>query len=310
MKKHKKKNDIVSILFVRGANDSNVSFKLHFNMLRTIVLLFICFAVAVILFLVFYSRITTQLFFVNSIVKENRELKEREKKYLVIYSEIDQIREYEKKIKIITQPFIPKIKAAVISDSLKISIKDSILQKPETAKIKLKETVEIRTEDIDKNIDIFIQNFRLHRNMNFLSITDEFLRQKKVFESGPNILPVDGWISRGFNTLSDVSNAKKHLGTDIAAAINSPIHASGPGIVIFAGWKNDFGFMIEIDHGYGFVSRYGHCSQLLVKRGDLVERSQTIALVGSSGRSSAPHLHFEILKDGKRLDPLTMLILK
>jgi murein DD-endopeptidase MepM/ murein hydrolase activator NlpD len=66
--------------------------------------------------------------------------------------------------------------------------------------------------------------------------------------------------------------------------------------------------MAEIDHGYGFVSRYGHCARLIVKKGDLLERGQTIAFIGSSGRSSAPHLHFEIVKDGKRMDPLIFIL--
>jgi murein DD-endopeptidase MepM/ murein hydrolase activator NlpD len=104
-----------------------------------------------------------------------------------------------------------------------------------------------------------------------------------------------------------MNSNKNHLGLDIAAAYDSRIKATGPGIVTFSGWKDDFGNLVEIDHGYGFVTRYGHCSRIIVNKGDLVERSQTIAYVGSSGRSSAPHVHFELLKDGKHTDPLIFI---
>jgi murein DD-endopeptidase MepM/ murein hydrolase activator NlpD len=66
--------------------------------------------------------------------------------------------------------------------------------------------------------------------------------------------------------------------------------------------------MVTIKHGYGFMTRYGHCLQVLVNKGDHVERGQTIALVGNTGRSSAPHLHYEIIKEGKNVDPQEYII--
>jgi murein DD-endopeptidase MepM/ murein hydrolase activator NlpD len=116
----------------------------------------------------------------------------------------------------------------------------------------------------------------------------------------PSILPVNGWITRHFST----DTANFHLATDFAAATGTPIRATAMGVV--EDIRNDpyFGLMVEIRHDHGFVTRYGHCSQVLVSVRDRVNRGQTIALVGNTGRSTAPHLHYEILKDGRPVNPM------
>jgi murein DD-endopeptidase MepM/ murein hydrolase activator NlpD len=83
----------------------------------------------------------------------------------------------------------------------------------------------------------------------------------------------------------------------------TPIRAAGSGIVLLANWTDDFGNAIIIAHGYGFFSYYAHAMRLLVTQGSVVRKGDIIALLGSSGISSAPHLHFEIWKNGEPLDP-------
>lgn len=130
--------------------------------------------------------------------------------------------------------------------------------------------------------------------------TEEFLN------SVPNIAPVEGWITRKFN--SDSTSIEDHLGVDFAAATSAPIKATAPGIV--DNIRNDkyFGQIVTIRHEHGFMTKYGHCSQILVSLRDSVKRGQTIALVGSTGRSTAPHLHYELLKDGKDIDPSNYML--
>lgn len=94
-----------------------------------------------------------------------------------------------------------------------------------------------------------------------------------------------------------------HAGLDYQAPTGTPIHAAGGGRIKIAGWMNDLGNIIEIDHGNGLTSRYAHTSKMFVKVGDLVAPGQLIANVGSTGRSTGPHLHFEVLHDGKYVDP-------
>lgn len=96
---------------------------------------------------------------------------------------------------------------------------------------------------------------------------------------------------------------QNHDGLDIPAQFGSPILAAGKGRVIFSAYAPGYGNLVEIDHGQGVVTRYGHAAKLLVKAGEIVEQSQKIATVGSTGKSTGPHLHFEVSKDGVSIDP-------
>jgi len=95
-----------------------------------------------------------------------------------------------------------------------------------------------------------------------------------------------------------------HSGIDIPGHAGTPILASGPGIVRFAGWAGGYGNLIEIDHGNGIETRYGHLSRILVGAGTPVSTGQQIALMGSTGMSTGSHLHFEVRRGGKATDPL------
>ncbi|MDQ8022522.1 MAG: M23 family metallopeptidase [Moraxellaceae bacterium] len=94
-----------------------------------------------------------------------------------------------------------------------------------------------------------------------------------------------------------------HSGLDFSAASGTPIRAAGGGRVAFAGFRSDMGYMVELEHGSGLVTRYAHASRLNVRTGDVVTPGQVVAFVGSTGRSTGPHLHFEVLHEGNFVDP-------
>ncbi|HEX2544935.1 MAG TPA: M23 family metallopeptidase [Ramlibacter sp.] len=98
-----------------------------------------------------------------------------------------------------------------------------------------------------------------------------------------------------------------HTGLDYQANTGTPIQSAAGGVVVAAETHPEYGQMVEVDHGNGLVTRYGHASRLLVKKGDLVKRGQQLALVGSTGRSTGPHLHFEVLVQGIQQDPQKFL---
>jgi len=118
----------------------------------------------------------------------------------------------------------------------------------------------------------------------------------------PTILPVRGYITKRFLAGRDAGN-RVHYGIDIVAKLKSVIQASGSGVVIFANWTYDYGYTIIIDHNNGFISYYKHNHKLLVSQGDFITQGMAIALLGNTGISSAPHLHFEIWKNGKPINP-------
>jgi murein DD-endopeptidase MepM/ murein hydrolase activator NlpD len=122
----------------------------------------------------------------------------------------------------------------------------------------------------------------------------------------PSRSPIAGGrISSGFGNRLDpfTEHLARHTGVDMPAPYGTPITASAGGRVSFAGLHGPYGWMVEIDHGKGLVTRYGHLSKMLVRPGDVVLPGQAIAAVGSSGRSTGPHLHFEVLRLGVPVEP-------
>ena len=122
----------------------------------------------------------------------------------------------------------------------------------------------------------------------------------------PTRLPIVGAeLTSGFgNRLDPFAHTHAfHAGIDFAAPTGTPIESAAGGVVAFAGFRRDYGWVVEIDHGNGLVTRYAHASELLVRPGQVVIPGDRIAVVGSTGRSTGPHLHFEVLRAGDHVDP-------
>ncbi len=121
----------------------------------------------------------------------------------------------------------------------------------------------------------------------------------KTAATGAFLMPTRGRISSRYG----MRNGSMHRGLDIAASTGTAIKAADGGKVVFAGYRGAYGNLVEIDHGNGFKTRYAHCSKILVKPGDKVYKGQHIANIGNTGRSTGPHLHLEILKNGVNQNP-------
>ena len=121
----------------------------------------------------------------------------------------------------------------------------------------------------------------------------------KTAATGSLAMPTRGRISSSYGARW----GRTHRGLDIAAPTGTAINAADGGTVTFSGYKNSFGYMIEINHGNGLVTRYAHCSKLLVNKGEKVYKGQHIAKVGNTGNSTGPHLHLEVLKNGVHQNP-------
>jgi murein DD-endopeptidase MepM/ murein hydrolase activator NlpD len=121
-----------------------------------------------------------------------------------------------------------------------------------------------------------------------------------------------GWLSSYYGIRKDPFNGTPamHKGLDFAGKEGEPVMATGAGIVTWSGSRYGYGELVEIDHGDGLVTRYGHNKALNVKIGDVVTKGQDIAVMGNTGRSTGPHVHYEVLKKGKHLDPLPFVYRK
>jgi murein DD-endopeptidase MepM/ murein hydrolase activator NlpD len=127
--------------------------------------------------------------------------------------------------------------------------------------------------------------------------------QSETFVAGRPILR--GWMSSRYGYRNDPFTGKKawHDGVDFAGKEGSDIVAVASGVVTWAGSRYGYGELVEINHGNGFVTRYAHCSEILVSVGDVVKKADVVALMGSTGRSTGPHVHFEVHLNGKSVDP-------
>ena len=126
----------------------------------------------------------------------------------------------------------------------------------------------------------------------------------------PSIWPTKGWISSRFGyRISPFTNEREfHRGLDVSNRMNTQIIAPGDGVISLIGEDYGYGKILHVDHGYGMKTIYAHLSSILVKKGQYVKRGQKIALVGNSGRSTGPHLHYEVHLNGVPVNPLRYIL--
>lgn len=141
--------------------------------------------------------------------------------------------------------------------------------------------------------------------------TDSLQAHRDLLEATPSILPTTGWMSSAFSKsrMHPVHHRPlPHEGIDIAANKGTPIFAAAKGRVVRAGWVAGYGMTVEIDHGYGYSTLYGHASKLLVKRGQTVQRGDVIAHVGNTGIATSPNLHYEVSVNGVPQNPANFIL--
>ena len=141
--------------------------------------------------------------------------------------------------------------------------------------------------------------------------TDSLLAHRDLLESTPSILPTPGWLSSSYSEsrMHPIHNRPlPHPGVDISAPKGTSIYAAAKGKVIKAGWIVGYGLTIEIDHGFGYVTLYGHASELVASQGEEVQRGDVIARVGSTGIATSPHLHYEVRVQGIAQNPANFIL--
>ena len=134
-------------------------------------------------------------------------------------------------------------------------------------------------------------------------------RRRSLADATPSIWPVAGWLTSSFGNRRDpfTGGSDFHPGLDISANRGDEVLAPATGTVTMAGWNGSYGNMVVLDHGFGIVTKYGHLSRFGVMNGQQVNRGDIIGYVGSTGRSTSAHLHYEIWVNGKLQDPMRLL---
>ena len=140
---------------------------------------------------------------------------------------------------------------------------------------------------------------------------DSLSSHQARYAATPSVMPTSGWLTSAFareRVHPILHLARPHEGIDVSAPMGAPIEAPAAGVVTQVSWVEGYGNMLTVDHGYGLVTRYAHCSKILVVRGQRVKRGQKIAQVGSTGLSTGPHLHYEVWVSGKPVNPMKYVL--
>ncbi len=164
-------------------------------------------------------------------------------------------------------------------------------------------------ENLYESIDVLKGQAKL-REMSIRELEHKISQNFELWRHIPSISPVPGAeISSGFGYRVDPfeKDVRMHEGVDFNASLGTPVYVTGDGFVVFADWNMGYGYVVDIDHGYGFVTRYAHLSKILVKEGEAVKRGQIIARVGGTGRAICPHLHYEVIVAGIKVNPLNYI---
>ncbi len=160
-------------------------------------------------------------------------------------------------------------------------------------------------------IDRAVKNTQM-REQGILELWEGLSERQSLLNATPSMRPTGGWTTSkfGYRISPFTGRPVMHNGLDLAAAPGAPVHAPAEGVVSFAGYDASYGKLVTIDHGYGVVTRYGHNSAIFVKVGQRVKRRELISAVGNTGRSTGPHLHYEVRVNNVPVDPSNYILIE
>ena len=238
----------------------------------------------------------------NEIITQRKQIQKFADEITTLKSKLVALNDFEKKIRIIAN-----IEKAEDQDNL-FGVGGSI---PEDLDSKIPLTQ--KHNSLMREMHAQAQQLDLasiHQQEGFESLYKYLEGRRNLLSSTPAIRPTKGWLASGFGYRKSPFTGLRefHKGLDIANRIGTPIIASADGIVSFVGTKGNLGKTIKINHGHGMATLYAHANKILKKQGDTVKRGDTIALMGNSGRSTGPHLHYEVFLNGIPINPAKYIL--
>lgn len=254
---------------------------------------------------VHYASVLAQLEEYRLLRDENTQLRAQlhvvEEKLAHIDETLDRVERFDKKLRAITALNDPERGLAIgpVDGPLEEAADD--------------EEAGIGGADPAEGIDDRLESLVAEANRNERSLAElhrYFEDQRSLLASTPSIWPARGWVTSDFGLRVDPYTAERvmHRGLDIANRPGTPVVAPADGMVVFAGTEGGYGKVIVLDHGYGVKTRYGHLSEIKVRLGERVQRGQRIGAVGNTGRSTGPHLHYEVRVNGIPENPRKFLL--
>jgi len=253
-----------------------------------------------------YRTIKKQIPQLSRLQKENRQQKEQ---LIILTQKIDQISNKLADLKNFDQKLKTLVNLETNEDDNQffgIGGSDTALMDPdftiEDAHKKLVRLMHKSLDDLDKGISV--------QTVEKAELVEFFSQQKSLLAHTPSLWPTKGWISSRFGQrMSPFTNEREiHKGLDISTSKLSAIFAPADGVVTSVRWDHGYGKILSLNHDHGLITKYAHLEKALVKKGQYVKRGQKIALVGATGRTTGPHLHYEVHLNGVPVNPLRYIL--
>lgn len=297
------------VLFPEGTN--------KIKQFRVSKLLLVCLLLIFFSFTVYLCSILQEYYDMKSKIPQLAELKKinnYERKQIVYLTErinkiaqkMGELKEFDKKLKnMVNLEENPRSENKDSKHFTGIGGSEPLLAKasPSVGKAH-KELIRSMHQSLEKlETEIVLEEKRKEEMHNFLE------KWKTLLASTPSTWPVKGWLSSkfGYRLSPFTSEREFHQGIDVATRIGATIIAPANGIVSYTGWEAGYGKVLKIKHGYGMVTKYAHLHKILVQKGEHVSRGEKIALVGDTGQTTGPHLHYEVQVDGVAVNPLAYI---
>lgn len=296
----------MTIVFVPGGNLKVRQIGIPKPLMVVLILLFFSAALVLAWAGRDYRIIKKQIPQLTRFQKENKLQKEQ---LVILTQKIDQISTKLVELKNFDQKLKTMVNLESNADNNQffgIGGSDTALMDPnytiEEAHQKLVRLMHKSLDDLDREITV--------QTLEKAELVDFFENQKSMLAHTPSLWPTKGWISSRFGQrISPFTNEREfHKGLDISTSKLSPILAPADGVVSSVRWDHGYGKILTINHDYGLKTRYAHLEESLVKKGQYVKRGQKIALVGNTGRTTGPHLHYEVHLNGAPVNPLRYIL--
>ncbi len=296
----------MTIVFVPGGNLKVRQIGIPKPLMVVLILLFFSAALVLAWAGRDYRIIKKQIPQLTRFQKENKLQKEQ---LVILTQKIDQISTKLVELKNFDQKLKTMVNLESNADNNQffgIGGSDTALMDPdytiEEAHQKLVRLMHKSLDDLDREITV--------QTVEKAELVDFFANQKSMLAHTPSLWPTKGWISSRFGQrISPFTNEREfHKGLDISTSKLSPILAPADGVVSSVRWDHGYGKILTINHDYGLKTRYAHLEESLVKKGQYVKRGQKIALVGNTGRTTGPHLHYEVHLKGAPVNPLRYIL--
>lgn len=297
--KAKKQNNYLSVMLVphKTGKVKVIKFSNLYSKLVTVVIAFTASITLLVLYTIRTDKINQNLAtYIQKLNDEKKVLNDQNSEKL---KEIDQLKQKEEEYNVRFKDFTSKYKE--ITDTYIANKTSRSGDRDERSFANDINELKIILENIGQNTHAEIKAAE--------GIAETEVKLRDYIESMPTLWPTSGTVTSRFGDRVDPfwHITKFHSGIDIATSYGNDIKAAGNGKVTFSGYQTAYGYVVFIDHGRGVSTVYAHASRLIVKQGDEVKRGDVIAKVGNSGRSTGPHLHFEVRHDDNVVDPLKYL---